>query len=278
MQYGFRHKGVLLMDGQKGPQYLNWISYRAVGTGAIITLALLFAARFTVKQSHLTAALLLIAMAIALVITFVMARARTALSYTGGGVQRMVLEDIISRLKKSGWSGRGKVIDIGCGSGAMPIMLAKKYPHVRAVGVDTWQKGEYSQALCEHNAELEGAKARTEFRKGNAKSLPYMDGVFDAAVSNLVFSEVKQSDKAALMREALRVVKPGGYFAFCDTFYDEKKFGPVEELKDTLKDYAYGIHFVDMRNPDYAPGFLKKYYKIGKMGIIYGRKKENSND
>lgn len=266
------------MEGQKGPQYLNWISFRAVGAGAIITMALLFAARFTVGQSHLTAALLLIAMAIALAFTFVMARARTALSYTGGGVQRMVLEDIISRLKKSGWSGRGKVLDIGCGSGAMPIMLAKKYPHVRAVGVDTWRKGDCSQALCEHNAELEGATPRTEFRLGDAASLPYMDDVFDAAVSNLVFSEVKQSDRAALLREALRVVKPGGYFAFCDTFYDEKKFGRFEKLTDALKPYADDLRFDDMRNPDYAPGFLKKYCKIGKMGIIYGRKKEKGND
>ena len=48
------------MEGRKGPQYSNWVSYKIVGAGALATLILLLAARFTVKQSHLIAALLLV--------------------------------------------------------------------------------------------------------------------------------------------------------------------------------------------------------------------------
>ena len=62
------------MEGRKGPQYSNWVSYKVVGAGALATLILLLAARFTVKQSHLIAALLLVGMFIALAMTFYMAR------------------------------------------------------------------------------------------------------------------------------------------------------------------------------------------------------------
>ena len=56
------------MEGRKGPQYSNWVSYKIVGAGALATLILLLAARFTVKQSHLIAALLLVGCGVTVVL------------------------------------------------------------------------------------------------------------------------------------------------------------------------------------------------------------------
>ena len=58
-------------------------------------------------------------------------------------------------------------------------------------------------------------KLTAPLSKADAAKLPFLDDTFDAAVSNFVFHEVRsQRDKQALIREALRVVKPGGAFAF----------------------------------------------------------------
>lgn len=267
------------MEGRKGPQYSNWVSYKIVGAGALATLILLLAARFTVKQSHLIAALLLVGMFIALAMTFYMARARTALSYERGGVQGMVLDGVKNQLKKAGWDGRGKVLDIGCGSGALSIKIAKDNPRARVTGIDYWgSQWDYSQALCESNAKIEGVSARVEFRKGDAAKLPYLDGVFDAAVSNFVFHKVRtQPDKLALVKEALRVVKPGGYFAFEDVFYSKRVYGDMDKFVEALKPYVDEIHFEDMRKPDYAPKFLNTPLILGQMGMIWGRKSAASN-
>lgn len=263
------------MEGRKGPQYSNWISYKLVAGGALITLILLFAARFTVRQSHTVAAILLAAMAVSLCMTFYMARARTALSYERCGVQGRVLDGVLDRLVKSGWNGRGKVLDIGCGSGALSIKIAKANPHARVTGVDYWgSQWDYSQALCENNAKLEGVSTRVDFRKADAAKLPYLDGVFDAAVSNFVFHEVRtQPDKLELVKEALRVIKPGGYFAFEDVFFSRRVYGDMDKFVEALKPYVDEIHFDDMRKPDYAPKFLNTPLILGQMGMIWGRKK-----
>lgn len=56
--------------------------------------------------------------------------------------------------------------------------------------------------------------SRITFQKGDAAQLPFADESFDAAVSNFVFHEVRTAkDKRDVVREALRVVKPGGAFS-----------------------------------------------------------------
>ena len=235
--------------------YANWVSTKVVGAGVILTLALLIGARYMFAVSRLAAGIMLILFVPAMVYTFYMLRARTALSYEGGGVQ-------------------GKVLDIGCGSGAMEVKAAKRYPKALITGVDAWgSTWDYSQAQCEHNAELEGVMARVTFRKADAAKLPFLDDTFDAAVSNFVFHEVRsQRDKQALIREALRVVKPGGAFAFQDVFYHKAYYGDIDQFVDALRPYVKEIHFVDTRKPEGVPKFLNTPLILGEMGLIYGRK------
>jgi len=55
-------------------------------------------------------------------------------------------------------------------------------------------------------------------------------------VSNLVFHEVKDTeDKRLVVKEALRVVKKGGDFAFQDLFHEEKIYGDIDDLSMRLK-------------------------------------------
>ena len=256
------------------PRYKNWIPVKLVAAVLIAALLLLLVARLMVERSGaLGLALMLLAFA-ALFLGLYLLRARTALDYEGGGVQGKVLDGVLRHLAKTGWNGRGKALDIGCGSGAMSVKLAKAYPHALVTGLDFWGKGwDYSQKLCEDNARAEGVSARVSFRQGDAAKMPFVDGLFDAAVSNFVFHEVRsQPDKHALVLEALRVLRPGGAFAFQDVFFDRRVYGDIEAFVAALKPHVSEIHFADTRKPDYAPGFLNTRMVLGNMGLIWGRK------
>lgn len=51
------------------------------------------------------------------------------------------------------WDGRGRLLDVGCGAGALTIRCAKKFPEACCVGIDYWGiKWDYSQRMCQHNA------------------------------------------------------------------------------------------------------------------------------
>ncbi|WP_029066891.1 methyltransferase domain-containing protein [Lachnobacterium bovis] len=49
----------------------------------------------------------------------------------------------------------GDILDVGCGSGALTIAVAKNNPEAKVFGVDRWGKeyAAFSKALCEENAE-----------------------------------------------------------------------------------------------------------------------------
>jgi ubiquinone/menaquinone biosynthesis C-methylase UbiE len=140
-------------------------------------------------------------------------------------------------LGKMNWDGRGKLIDIDCGAGAVTVKCAKKYPSAQITGIDYWGTvWNYAREQCEHNAEAEGVKARISFMKADASKLPFSDGAFDAAVSNFVFYEVmSQRDKRLVVREALRVIKKGGCFAFHDLFEHKEFYGDMHEFIEELK-------------------------------------------
>ena len=260
--------------GYKGPQYGNWIPYSLVMVSLAAALALLFAGNALKNVVGWLSSVLTVFSLGALVYAYYMLRARMALSYTGGQVQSYVLDDVIERLRKSSFSGKGMLLDIGCGNGALTIKAAKKWPQLRVVGIDSWGKmWGYSQSQCEENAKLENVAAHVSFRAGDAAKLSFVDETFDGAVSNFVFHEVRsQPDKLALFQEMLRVLKPGAAFVIQDTYFDKRVYGDINAFVEQLRPRVKEIHFEDTRKPDYAPRFLNTPLVLGQMGVIWGRK------
>jgi ubiquinone/menaquinone biosynthesis C-methylase UbiE len=197
---------------------------------------------------------------------------RVLFSYNGKyKIQNRILDYVLDHLEFK----NGRMLDIGCGNGALTIKAAKKFPSAHITGIDYWGPvWNFAKEQCERNAELEGVLDRVVFQKGDASKLDFPDESFDGAVSNFVFHEVKsQPDKRKLVREALRVVKTGGIFAFHDLYLEEHYYGNINELiADLKKDGLQEIHFLRSVDEEFIPKVLKSRFMLGKIGLMYGIK------
>ncbi|MCY1140952.1 class I SAM-dependent methyltransferase [Actinoplanes sp. Pm04-4] len=115
--------------------------------------------------------------------------------------------------------GDERVLDMGCGRGALLITAALRVPHGQAVGVDLWradQSGNGPDATM-RNAAAAGVADRVEVHTANITALPFPDDSFDVVVSNLVIHNLKSfDDRAKAVDEAVRVLRPGGRLLLAD--------------------------------------------------------------
>jgi SAM-dependent methyltransferase len=244
------------------PEYANWVPLKLVWVPGALALVLA------------GLALLYPWIALPAMISFMcsayFAYARWQFSAGGGDLQVRIQHLLLGRLH---WDGSGKVLDIGCGNGPVTIAIAKAYPSAQVTGIDYWGTSwEYSRAVCEGNAAAEGVTHRVTFKRGSAESLPFPDGTFDAAVSNLVFHEVRSvADKKILLKEALRVLKKGGIFVFQDLFLWGAVYGDTGQLLDAIR--GWGVEAVALsrtNEADFIPKLLKLPFMVGTIAIIEG--------
>jgi SAM-dependent methyltransferase len=190
----------------------------------------------------------------------------------GGRIQDNVYNTIIQHL---GLPIRERILDIGSGNGVLTVKLAQQHPQAEVVGIDYWGKDwEYSKAVCDKNARIGDVEKRVQFHKGDAAALEFASNSFDGAVSNLTFHEVRSvADKREVVREALRVVKPGGRFAFVDYFYTAKLYGTAAAFENFLRSLELSHFEMKPLGEVIELPFLLRHPKIlGQVGIIYGRK------
>ena len=244
--------------------YGNWVSKRLIflpGFLALIFIALsLFSLWFAIP-----AALCVIAF------TY-FSYAYNKFSPAGGDVQAKIRALVLDNLK---WNGEGQALDIGCGNGAMVVAMAKKYPRARITGTDYWGGNwGYSETVCLRNVEAEKVAKRTDFKRGSAEKLPFADAEFDAVVSNLVFHEVGTvADKRQLVKEAIRVLKKGGFFAFQDLFQVERFYGDMDTFIVELRDMGISaVEFKNTASEPFIPGPLKLPFMVGTIGILSSTK------
>ena len=104
---------------------------------------------------------------------------------------------------------RGRVLDIGCGTGLLTWEIARHHPSCAVAGIDA------SLPMVEV-ARRKRSLPNCEYHQAVAESLPFENETFHAATSALFFHHVNREYKLRGLREAWRVLKPGGSFYIAD--------------------------------------------------------------
>lgn len=123
------------------------------------------------------------------------------------------------------------VLDIGCGAGVDTILAAMMVgPTGKAIGVDI------VPAMLQRAAEnLKATDLKNvTFQRTSGEELPFENNTFDVVTSNGVINLIP--DKAATLKEAMRVLKPGGRLMIAD----QTLSGPLHsDIKDQIDKWAH---------------------------------------
>jgi ubiquinone/menaquinone biosynthesis C-methylase UbiE len=104
-----------------------------------------------------------------------------------------------------------RVLDIGCGTGTLAVMITSARPAIEITGIDPDAR---ALARAERKARREGVPVR--FDCGFADALPYPDASFDRVFSSMMLHHVARAERLGVLREARRVLTPDGRLEFLD--------------------------------------------------------------
>jgi len=142
-------------------------------------------------------------------------------------------------------TGGRRILDVGCGTGAMAVAAAVRWPSADVDGVDA-SDGMLAIARRELEAQPDRVRSRVRYAHGYADRLPFADGTFDVVLSAFVLQLVPSRPRA--LREMRRVLRPGGRLACvrwlpgdgylgADAAYDEALVAAGMEPRDTGSDH-----------------------------------------
>jgi ubiquinone/menaquinone biosynthesis C-methylase UbiE len=132
----------------------------------------------------------------------------------------------------------GHVLDLGTGTGQLAIEALTRWPDLSVVGIDA--SGEM-RAMADGEATRRLPKTvREHFETlvAFADDLPFPDGTFDVALSSFVVQLVP--NRARVLREVRRVLRPGATFAYVSWLQDDRIFEPDDVFDDLLDEFDIG--------------------------------------
>ena len=176
------------------------------------------------------------------------------------------------------------VLDLGSGAGLDVLLSARRVmPGGHAYGVD--MTDEMLQLANDHKAKA-GVENAT-FLKGSIDSIPLPDSSVDVVISNCVINLAE--DKAAVIAEAFRVLRPGGWFAVADMVELETLDADLKKRLDSWAGCISGtIPIAEYRAALLATGFKDPDFQVhatetmpgvdGKVGSAYIRARKPATE
>jgi len=190
-------------------------------------------------------------------------------------IQRWVVRDTLfkSRLiEQAGIQAGHRVLDLGCGTGTLALMVKRSQPDAEVVGLDA-----DPQMLKVATTKASRETMDVKFDQGMAFSLPYPDDSFDRVLSSLMIHHLKTPDKEKTAQDVYRILKPGGQLHVIDfgkprTFYG-KLVGlflhGFEEANDNIDGRLPGIFEQAGLRVQEAGDFMTFF---GSLTFLYGEK------
>lgn len=170
------------------------------------------------------------------------AAARASRTYEDAAVlQREVGHRLLERLDLVRLAPR-RVLDAGCGTGLHARELARRYPQASVIGVDL--SPEMLRAAPETRSRLERWRGLYGWQRvaGDIACLPFADGVFDLAWSNLALEWSERPER--VFDEVRRCLRPEGLFMFTtigpDTLKELRRAGPDLAMQPTADMHNVG--------------------------------------
>lgn len=104
-----------------------------------------------------------------------------------------------------------RVLDVGCGTGTLTVMLKQSEPAAEVVGLD----GD-PETLAIARGKALAARLSIAFQEGMAYALPFEPSSFDRVVSSLVFHHLSTENKRRTLSKIFEVLRPGGRLHIAD--------------------------------------------------------------
>jgi SAM-dependent methyltransferase len=139
------------------------------------------------------------------------------------------------------------VLDIGTGTGTLVLGALERWPRATATGVDP---SGLMLRLAGEATRGRGMADRLRLVRGDAVELPIGDASVDVVISSFVIQLVPS--RAAMLREVLRVLRPGGTAGVLTWHLDDEPFEPDELVGDVLDELEIVV-------PDAGPDGTRPY-------------------
>lgn len=144
-----------------------------------------------------------------------------------------------------------RVLDVGCGTATLTILIKKAHAEAEVMGIDGDPK---ILGIAKSKVAQTGVDIALDY--GAASELPYSDNSFDRVVSSMVLHHLTRENKIRSLKEAFRVLKPGGELHVADIgkpqnalmYLPSLIIGRLEEASDNVR----GLLPEMLRNADFV--------------------------
>lgn len=157
-------------------------------------------------------------------------------------------------IKQAGIENGQRVLDLGCGTASLTLLIKKAYMGAEVVGLDGDPK-----ILEIARAKTTRADVNVMLIQGMSFSLPFPDNTFDRVLSSLLLHHLTRENKDRTLREVLRVLRPGGELHVVDWGKAQNKFMQLafllEQMLDgfeTTADHVNGVLLELFRNAGFT--------------------------